>query len=828
MRSAMHAVTGRITMQPPRPLPTDKLYHRCDPDSLGFQDSSELEEYFGLLGQERAMGAIELGTGLDREGYNMFVLGPTGTGRHSFVRQYLEKRAAGAPRPSDWCYVNNFSDPRRPAAIELPAGLGSQFRDNVTQLIAEAHTAIPNALESEEYRAQRQAIEEQAQQEQMAAFEEVRENARKRGLGVIQTATGFAFVPLKDGESVISPKEYQRLSDEDKKRLQQDTKELSHELRQMLEQIPGRVRTVMAGVRELDEGVALFAVGSLVTEMLKRYEAFPRVLEYLRAMKSDIANHVELFKRGDAPQTAPNDQMIGEGLILNSGEESPALRRYGVNLIVDHSDAQGAPVVFETHPTYPYLIGQIEHVSRMGTLVTDFHLIRAGALHRANNGYLIMDALQVLLKPFAWDALKRSLKAGEINIQSLDQAYGFVSTVSLEPEPIPLSTKVIMIGEPHIYYLLQAYDPEFATLFKVKVDFDTQADRADEEVQALARLVGSIARRENLLPIDASGMARLVEESSRLAGDSEMLTTRIADLMDVTREAHYWAEQRESERVTADDVQHAIDAREHRAARIRDRLIREVRRGTIMIDTEGSTTGQVNGLAVFQAGGLGFGHPTRITARVTLGPGKVIDIEREVELGGPIHSKGVLILSNFLGAHYVRDKPLSLSASLVFEQSYSGVEGDSASAAELCALLSAIADLPLKQSMAVTGSVNQLGQVQAIGAVNEKIEGFFNVCRDRGLNGEQAVIIPAANVKHLMLNKEVREAVAAGQFHIYAVRHVDECLSLLTGIDAGERDESGRYPEGTVNRRIVARLEAMADRRIALARSMGGKDKDAD
>lgn len=815
-------------MQPPRALPADKLYHRCDPDSLRFQDSSELEEFFGLIGQERAMGAIELGTGLEREGYNMFVLGPTGTGRHSFVRQYLEKRAAGASRPSDWCYVNNFSDPRRPGAIELPAGLGSQFREDVVHLIAEAHTAIPDALESEEYRAQRQSIEEQAQQEQMAAFEEVRENARKRGLGVIQTATGFAFVPLKDGESVISPKEYQRLSDEDKKRLQQDTKELSHELREMLEQIPGRVRTVMAGVRELDEGVALFAVGSLVTELLKRYEAFPRVLEYLRAMKSDIANHVEVFKRGDAPQTAPNDQMIGEGLILNSGEGSPALRRYGVNLIVDHSDSQGAPVVFETHPTYPYLIGQIEHVSRMGTLVTDFHLIRAGALHRANNGYLIMDAMQVLLKPFAWDALKRTLKAGEINIQSLDQAYGFVSTVSLEPDPIPLSTKVILIGEPHIYYLLQAYDPEFATLFKVKVDFDTQADREDEQVQALVRLVASIARREHLRPIDASGMARLVEESSRLAGDSEMLTTRIADLMDVTREAHYWAEQRESERITADDVQRAIDASEHRAARIRDRLIRETRRGTIMIDTEGSTTGQVNGLAVFQAGGLGFGHPTRITARVTLGAGKVIDIEREVELGGPIHSKGVLILSNFLGAHYVKDKPLSLSASLVFEQSYSGVEGDSASVAELCALLSAIADLPLKQSMAVTGSVNQLGQVQAIGAVNEKIEGFFNLCRDRGLEGEQAVIVPAANVKHLMLKKEVREAVGAGQFHIYAVRHVDECLALLTGVDAGERDENGRYPEGTVNHRIVARLEAMADRRIALAKSMGGKDGNSD
>jgi lon-related putative ATP-dependent protease len=815
-------------MPAPTPLPPEKLYHPCEPASLGFKASSELEDFAGLLGQERAVGAIELGTGLDREGYNMFVLGPTGTGRHSFVRHYLEQRASSMSKPSDWCYVNNFSDPRRPVAIELPAGLGAQFRDDVARLIIEAHTAIPDALESEEYRAQRQAIEEQAQQEQMAAFEEVRDNARKRGLGVIQTATGFAFVPLKDGESVISPKEYQRLSDEDKARLHRDTKELSHELREMLEQIPRRVRTVLAGVHELDQGVALYAVGSLITELLERYEAFPRVLEYLRDMKSDIAGHVELFSR-DAPMpTAPQGQMIGEGLIVNAGQESPALRRYGVNLIVDHSKAAGAPVVFETHPTYPYLIGQIEHVSRMGTLVTDFHLIRAGALHRANGGYLTMDALQVLLKPFAWDALKRTLKTGEVNIQSLDQAYGFVSTVSLEPEPIPLFVKVVLIGEPYLYYLLQAYDPEFATLFKVKVDFDTQADRVDERVRELAQLIGSIARREHLKPLDASGMARIVEESSRLAGDARMLSTRIGELVDLAREAHYWAECRGGDQVTGEDVQKAIDAQEHRAGRIRDRLVREIHRGTIMIDTEGARIGQINGLAVFQAGGRAFGHPVRITCRVSLGSGKVIDIEREVELGGPIHSKGVLILSNFLAANYVTDKPLSLSASLVFEQSYSGVEGDSASAAELCALLSAIGELPLKQTVAVTGSVNQHGEIQAIGGVNEKIEGFFDVCRDRGLTRDQGVIIPDANVEHLMLSKEVRDAVAAGHFRVYSVKNVDECMALLTGMEAGERDAQGQFPEGSVNQRVVERLEGMANIRIALAKSSESTDDEDD
>jgi len=812
----------------PNAIPPDRLYHPCDPDSFGFETTAQLEEYCGLIGQERARGAVEFGIGLELGGYNMYVLGPTGTGRHSFVRGFLEQHAAGKPKPSDWCYVNNFSDPRRPRAIELPAGLGAQFRDDVAKMIIEAHSAIPDALESEEYRAQRQAIEEKAQQEQMAAFEEVRDNARKRGLGVIQTATGFAFVPLKDGESMISPKEYQRLSDEDKARLHRDTQELTHELREMLEEIPKRVRTVLAGVRELDQGVALYAVGTLITELLKRYEAFPRVLDYLRDMKGDIARNVELFSRREGGPSVSPGQMIGEGLVVDPNQESPAMRRYGVNLIVDHSKADGAPVIYETHPTYPYLIGQIEHVSRMGTLVTDFHLIRAGSLHHANGGYLVLDALQVLVRPFAWDALKRALKSGEVNIQGLDQAYGFVATVSLEPEPIPLSVKIVLIGEPYIYYMLQAYDPEVAGLFKVKVDFDTQADRVDDRVLELARLIATTVTREHLKPVDRSGMARIVEQSSRLAGDTEMLSTRIAEMTDLAREAHYWAERRHSETISREDVQQAIEAREHRAARVRDRLLTEIRRGTIMIDTEGARSGQVNGLAVFVAGDQAFGHPCRITARVSLGPGKVIDIEREVEMGGPIHSKGVLILSNFLAANYITDKPLSLSASLVFEQSYAGVEGDSASAAELCALLSAIADLPLKQSIAITGSVNQHGQVQAIGGVNEKVEGFFNVCRDRGLTGDQGVIIPTTNIRHLMLNREVRDAVEAGRFRIYSAADVDECMAILTGMEAGGRDEQGRYPDGTVNHRIVERLEAMADLRIALAKASAGDLEEED
>ena len=809
-------------MSAPSPLAPEETYRPCRLESLHFETTDELEEYVGLLGQDRAIDAVELATGLDLEGYNLYVLGPQGSGRHDFVETFLARRAEGGPRPSDWCYVNNFTEPRQPRAIELPAGLGARFRDDVARMIVEAHSAIPDALESEEYRAQRQVIEEKAQQEQSAAFEEVRENARKRGLGVIQTATGFAFVPLKDGEDLITPKEYRKLSEDERDRLQQDTREMTHELREMLEQIPRRVRTVLAGVRELDRGVALYAVGSLITELLERYQTFPKVLEYLRAMKADISEHVELFSRPEGPMSLPPLQILGDSSIAGQPEDSPALRRYGVNLLVDHGDAEDAPVVYEHHPTYPYLMGQIEHVSKMGALITDFHLIRAGALHRANGGYLVLDARDVLTRPFAWDALKRALKSGLINVQSLDQAYGFVSTVSLEPEPVPLSIKVVLIGEPIIYYLLQAYDPEFSSLFKIAADFETRTPRNESETTRMARLLASLVRRENLRPLDRAAVARVIEESSREAGDAEMLSTRISRLLDIVREAHYWSGQDQQPRIRARDVQRAIDARDLRAGRIRDEILREIIRGTIMIDTAGARSGQVNGLAVFRAGDATFGHPCRITARVSPGAGKVVDIEREVELGGPVHSKGVLILASFLAARYATERPLSLTASLVFEQSYSGVEGDSASAAELCALLSAIADTPLSQSVALTGSVNQHGEVQPIGGVNEKIEGFFRVCSERGLDGSQGVIIPRRNVKHLMLGSDVRDAVADDRFRIYPVDDVDECMEILTGLEPGSPDRDGNFAEGTVNRRVTDRLGEFARIRSEMGRKTEG------
>lgn len=808
-------------MSPVSPLSPDQLYRRCDPDELDLKTGPATGGVDQMLGQARAVEAVELGAELELQGFNLFVLGPPGTGRHSFIDQFLREKAATKAVPSDWCYVNNFDEPRKPNAIELPAGMGRRFRDDILSLIEEASRVLPSAFESEDYHNRKQAIEQQANREQESAFQEVQRHAEQLGLAIVQTATGFKFVPLREGEE-ITPKEYSELSEEKQQQFQEDTEKIAGELRKMLQAIPRRVRKVREKIDELDREVALFAVGSLIQELLEQYGQFPEVIGFLKALQQDIADHVELFTQ-DAKENSRSLRAIitGQGAV----DHEPAIsHRYGVNLLVDRSAAEGAPVVFEDHPTYPYLVGQIEHMEKMGALSTNFMLIRGGALHRANGGYLVIDAGKILLQPFAWDALKRALKSRKIDIKPLSQAYGLVSTVSLEPEPIPLGLKVVIIGDRLLYHLLQEFDPEFPELFKVAADFEDDMERSAHNVRQLAQLIAAIAQREDLRPLDRGGLARLVEESARHAGDAERLSTRVRRLADIVREAHYWAGRHDREHIGADEVGRAIDGRRRRMSRVHDQLQRETLRRTLMIDTDGATEGQVNGLAVMQLGEHLFGRPTRITARLSLGSGKVIDIEREVELGGPIHSKGVLILSNFLASHYVSDRPLSFSASLVFEQSYGPIEGDSASAAELCALLSALARAPVKQSLAVTGSVNQRGGIQAIGGVNEKIEGFFELCRARGLNGEQGVVIPAANVKHLMLRREVVEAAAQGRFHVYPVSDIDECLEILTGIPAGERDAEGEFPQDSLNQRIRARLVEFSQMRQEF--SAGNQEED--
>ncbi|MFT5451420.1 MAG: lon-related putative ATP-dependent protease [Enterobacterales bacterium] len=793
------------------PLSVDSLCLKCDIEKFTFETSADLEDLNRFVGQERAVEAIELGTELELKGFNLFILGNEGTGRHTYIKRYLLDKASTRKTPSDWCYVNNFDEPHKPKTIELPAGKGQHFREQIERLIDEAQSAISKAFESEDYHDRRQAIEKNATEEQDNSFNEIQKHAEESGFKIIEDVTGFNFVPLVE-DKLITPEQYQKLSQKEQEKLQKETEKLEMELRKMLRLTPRRERKVHEKISELDSEVTVFAMSDLIEELVDEYISYEKIVSFLKELQEDIIANVDLFKHGHT--RIIRETAINEDLDNIDDQESSISLRYAVNLLVDSKGMVGAPVIFEDHPTYPYLVGQIEHISIMGTLTTDFTLIRSGALHRANGGYLIIDARKILEQPFSWDALKRALNAQKIDIKSLAQTYSLVSTVSLEPEPIPLDIKIVLIGDQSVYYLLQAYDPEFLELFKVVADFEDDMERKEDNIMQLARLIATIARQENLKPLDKTGIMRIIEESSRIAGNTERLSTRVRRLADIVREAHYWADKQARDVISAEEVSRAIEARRYRKSRMHDQIMREILHNTIMIATEGEVVGQVNGLAIIQLGDYFFGHPTRITARLSIGSGKVIDIEREVELGGPIHSKGVLILSNYLASHYAPDHPLSLSASLVFEQSYGPVEGDSASAAELCALLSALAHAPINQSIAITGSVNQYGHTQAIGGVNQKIEGFFDLCHARGLTGTQGVVIPITNVQHLMLRQRVIDAVADGQFHIYAKSSIDECMEILTGVEAGSRNDKGNFPKDSLNERIKTQLIEFAHIRM--------------
>jgi lon-related putative ATP-dependent protease len=612
------------------------------------------------------------------------------------------------------------------------------------------------------------------------------------------------MAPLRNGE-VIEPEEFERLPAPDQERMKAEMVSIQQELQDALSALPREARRHREETRRLDRLVTASATSNLVDEVRAHWAEVPAVLEYLADVEKDVVDNAEDFL------PPPEGTSAVKALLGGRGEKRPT-RRYQVNVLVTQASPGGAPVVYEDHPTHSNLVGRVEHVAELGNLVTDFTLIQAGALHRANGGYLIVDARRLLLQPLAWDELKRALRSKGIRIESVGQALSLTATASLEPEPIPLEAKVVLLGERHLYYMLSQLDPEFPELFKVAADFEEEIERTGEGEQLYARLLGTFARREGLRPLDRGAVARAVEQASRRTADSERLQVHAETVADLLREADHLAGETEAEVVTAAHVQAALDAQVRRASRVRGRIQEDIRRGTILIDTRGEAVGQVNGLVVLQLGGYAFGRPSRITARARLGNGNVVDIEKEVALGGPIHSKGVLILAGFLGQRFASERPLSLAASLVFEQSYSGVEGDSASCGELVALLSALAEVPVRQGRAITGSVNQHGQVQPIGGVNEKIEGFFDVCRASGLTGDQGVLIPASNVKHLMLRADVVEAAEKGLFQVWPVGTVDEAVELLTGIPAGEKGADGRYAEGSVNRRVDDRLAAFAER----------------
>lgn len=784
-------------------LPPESLRKKCDASVIRCKTTQELVPLREIIGQERAVRALKFGLGIRDQGFNIYVAGFPGTGRKTAVKNFVEEIARVEPVPPDWCYVNNFSNPYEPKAIQLPAGKGKRFRDDMKNLIESIRTALPKAFESDDYASKREATIQGLEKQRKELIDKLNVKAQQAGFIIQSTPIGLLLIPVINGKP-LSEEELLSLPPKTKDRIQEKRERLEAELRNTMRQFIDMERKIREELKKLNREVALYAIGNLVEDLIEKYKNMPEITAYLNDVQNDILDNIAQFvKRGEPQQEMqfPVPWM----------RETP-FRKYEVNVIVDNSDVKGAPVIMEFNPTYQNLFGTTEKEAQFGALVTDFTMIRGGSLHKANNGYLIIPVEDLLRNPFSYEGLKRALRDGKIVIEEPQERFGFISTKSLKPQPIPLKAKVILIGSPYLYQQLFILDMEFTELFKVKAEFDTTMPRTEENVQQYAAFVCTLCQKENLKHLDGSGLAKLVEYSQRLAQDQQKLSTKFAEVADIVREANFYATQEKANVITANHVKKAIEEKIYRSKLIQEKIQEMINRGILLIATDAEKIGQVNGLSVMGLGDFAFGSPSRVTASVGLGREGVIDIERESKMGGPIHTKGVLILSGYLNEKYAQDKPLSLSARLVFEQNYAGVEGDSASSTELYAILSALSGLPIKQSIAVTGSVNQKGEVQAIGGVNEKIEGFFEVCKAKGFTGQQGVMIPESNMQNLMLKEEVVEAVSAGRFHIYAVKTIDEGIEVLTGVKAGKRRQDGTFEEGTVNYRVDKQLKEMAEK----------------
>jgi lon-related putative ATP-dependent protease len=795
-------------------LSVEELRWTVNPETLGFSSTEELEALDGVIGQDRAVRAVSFGVDIAGPGYHVFALGPSGTGKTTMVHKFLERQAPDRPVPDDWLYVNNFEDADKPIALGMPAGKGCEFRQDMDRVVEELNTEITRTFESEEYDREQQQIQEDLQKRRQALYEELEQEAQARGFALLQGAGGVMMAPVIQG-NVVTPEQFGQLPEEQRQRIESGRGELQERLRDTMRQVQQLQREARDRVRALDRQAMRNTVEHLIDELKSKYSAFQEITAFLDRASADLLDKVQAFKQQRQLEQMQQQNPVAAAM---AGQQAPSFDRYRANLVVDNCDTKGAPVIIEDNPTYYNLVGRVEHQVQLGALVTNFTMIRAGALQRANGGYLILDARDVLTSPFAWEALKRSLRSRQAKIEAMGEAYRAITTRTLEPEPIPLDVKVVLIGDAMLYYLLLNLDPDFRELFKVKADFAAQMDRDSDGVREYAGFIATICREENLHHFSASGVAKVVEHGARMVGHKDKLAVRFGDVVDLLRQSSYWAGQNGHDLVQAEDVQKAIDEGIYRSNQLEERMQEMIEEGTILIDTEGAVDGQVNGISILSLGDYTFGKPSRITARTFVGNAGVVNIDRETELGGRVHNKGVLILSGYLGGRYALEVPLALSASLTFEQLYEEVEGDSASSAELYALLSSLSGYPINQELAVTGSVNQRGQVQAIGGVNEKIEGYYLICKLKGLTGNQGVIIPAANVKHLMLREEVIDAVRQGRFHVYAVSTIDEGIEILTGKEAGRLQEDGTYPEGTVNGAVQKRLRELAEKVKGFAR----------
>jgi len=761
--------------------------------------------------------AIEFGLGIDSNGFNLFILGESGTGRSSTIKRVLDQRSKDQPIPDDWCYVHDFKGGDRPTCLRLPAGLGKTFRDDMETLISLLAGAIPKLFESKEYEQAKNTITQESQEKNKKLVQQLEEKVNAEGFLLQRTVGGLVLVPTRDGQP-LSQQEYGELEEKDRQELEDKGSELQELLNDTLRQIVELEKQLRMSLIEMEKNYLNAALRHLFEDLEEKYRDHQKVLEHLGNCREDLLNRADEFRPNQAPQVALGGMRVAR--------QEPSFDQYRVNLFVDNSALEGAPVVYEPNPTYFNLFGRIEHIIQMGNATTNFTMIKPGALHRANGGYLIVDCREVLINLFSYEAIKRCLRKGEIKIEDMTEQYRLIATVSLKPEPIPLKCKLVMIGLPMFYYLLYQLDPDFRKYFKVKSDFNSLMKNTWENVQHYAQFIATQCRKEELLHFSPDGVARVVEYAARLADDKNRLSCHFMDLTDLIREASYYAQRHGVDMVERDHVELAVESKEYRSNKVEQLVQEMIEDGRIMVDTEGEVVGQLNGLSVYLLGDYSFGKPSRITVRTFMGKGGVVNIEREAKLSGPIYDKGVLILSGFLGDRYAQDKPLALAASICFEQSYSGVEGDSASSAELYGLLSSLASLPLLQGISVTGSVNQRGQIQPIGGVNEKIEGFFAVCKSNGLTGQQGVMIPARNVQNLMLKQEVVDAVATGQFHIWAVDHIDEGIEILTGVPAGQQLEDGSWPEGTVNYLVNDRLQKMVEGLQKFAKAKDTNDKE--
>jgi len=791
------------------PLPEQELRSRIAPESLGISDTEALEPLTGIIGQERALRALRFGLEMKGSGYSIYVSGPPGIGKMTSVRAFLEEVAAARPSPPDWCYVYNFADPYEPRAIRLDAGRGRELKKDMDDLVQEIRKELSRSFESDEYASRRERKQSEIQESREEVFRKVREKAESQGFQIRMSPVGMMLVPVREGEPV-SDEQFHQLPEEEQARIRERRQGLSEEIREALKEIRGLQRRENHELKRLDEQVVMNMLGGLFDDLADKYHGHEQISGYFEEVKKDILENVDALKISPEGQAQNMEMLKGKRQLEVLREQQ--LRRYQVNVVVDNSRQQGAPVVVELNPTYMNMVGRIEKEMLMGAVTTDFTLIKPGALLRALGGFLVLPVEDVLLRPLSWDALKRALRSGEIRIEEPGEQYGFMTIKTLRPQPIPLDVKVVLVGRPLLYHLLHRLDTDFPELFKVKADFDVRMERSAENDRDFLRFVHTFCSRERLRHLDAGGAARLMEHASRMAEARDRLSTNFGTLADLIREADHWASRDggDGERVGPHHVRRALEEKVFRSDLLQERIQDLIREGTLLIDLEGHSVGQANGLSIIDLGDYRFGRPNRITASVSPGRGGIVDIEREANLGGPIHSKGVLILGGFLAQRYAPGTPLSLAARLVFEQSYEGVEGDSASLAEVCALLSALAGVPLRQGLAVTGSVNQHGAVQPVGGINEKVEGFYDVCRAVGAiraGAAPGVIIPGSNVRNLMLQERVVEACRNGSFRVWTVSTVDEAVDLLAGHPAGRPDEAGQFPQDSVNGRVRHRLQ---------------------